>query len=294
MKGLLARRELLKGMVEKDAMSRQTADKILAAERGSDRPKLEVQRGEDGADEIKLYDPIDSWGGVWGINAKEVADALADVEADRLSVRINSPGGDVFEGIAIHNLIADHPATVDVHVDSLAASIASVIAMAGDTITINRGGEMMIHNAWGVSVGDSADMRQYADLLERQSTKAAKIYAARAGGTVESWMEAMANETWYDADEAIDAGLAESKATLKGGEPNDKMSWDLTVFNYAGRAAAPDPQIQKNAATSGDSTSEDAPDVDETAATAGVESARQRAAQVVAEAKLALATSDLT
>src|SRR5262249_39117748 len=126
-----------------------------------------------------------------------------------LNVHINSPGGSVFEGIAVQNILANHPATVNISVDGLAASIASVIAMAGDKITMCPGSMMMIHEASGLAWGHAADMRQLADVLDKISGTLADAYALRAGGEAADWRTAMHAETWYTADEAVAAGLAD-------------------------------------------------------------------------------------
>jgi ClpP class serine protease len=146
----------------------------------------------------------------------------------------------VFDGIAIHNALANHKAQVNVTVDGVAASIASVIAMAGDTVTMARGSQMMIHEGHTVAVGAAADMRAQADLLDTVSDTIASFYAGRAGGDVPMWRNRMRKETWYSAEEAVKAGLADAVA-----EPTRqlKAQFDLSVFNYAGRSAAPAPEL---------------------------------------------------
>src|SRR5690606_8034659 len=102
-----------------------------------------------------------------------------------------------------------HQAHVTVIVDSLAASIASVIAMAGDRVVMAKNATMMIHDGHGLSIGNAADMREMADLLDKVSDNIASVYAERAGGDVAEWRERMRAETWYSADEAVSAGLAD-------------------------------------------------------------------------------------
>lgn len=186
--------------------------------------------------QVYLFDEI----GWFGVTAADFVDDLREVTAGRIELHINSPGGDVFDGVAIYNALLDHAAAVDVVVDSLAASAASFIAQAGDTVAMNRGAQMMIHDAWGLSIGNASDMRELADLLDRQSDNIAAIYADRAGGTVAQWRDLMRDETWFNADEAVDAGLADE---VRGRAAQSDNSFDLSVFTHAGRAKAPAPVI---------------------------------------------------
>jgi ATP-dependent protease ClpP protease subunit len=198
----------------------------------------------DGPAELLIYDEIDSW---YGISAEQFARDLGAIDNDAITVRINSPGGSVFDGIAILNALRDHPAKVTVVVDSLAASIASVIAMAGDEIVMNRNSQMMLHNAWAVCVGDARDMHKSAERLAQHNTNIAQIYADRAGGTVEDWLAVMAEETWLLADEAVDAGLADRVVELPVKESDSAAArasvFDLSAFKYSGRQSAPAPRI---------------------------------------------------
>ena len=184
----------------------------------------------------------------WGVTASDMIAELAGVTADVLNVHVNSPGGEIFDGIAIKNALEQHPATVNVTIDSLAASIASVIAMAGDTISMAPGSQMMIHDGSGLCVGNGADMHAMAELLDRQSDNIANIYAARAGGTAEEWRTRMRAETWYTADEAVAAGLADKVLPARQRPAQPDNSWDLSVFNYAGREHAPAPAPLVNVA----------------------------------------------
>lgn len=199
---------------------------------------------DDGPAELLIYDEIDSW---YGISADQFARDLKAIDNDAITVRINSPGGSVFDGIAILNALRDHPATVTVVVDSLAASIASVIAMAGDEIVMNRNSQMMLHNAWAVCVGDARDMEKSAARLAQHNTNIAQIYADRAGGTVDDWLAVMAEETWLLADEAVAAGLADRVVELPEKESDSAAArasvFDLSAFKYAGRQSAPAPRM---------------------------------------------------
>lgn len=167
-----------------------------------------------------------------------VAD-LGNVTASTLNVHINSPGGDVFDGIAILNALRNFgkTKTVNTIVDGLAASAASFIAQAGSKRTMSKNSEMMIHNASGLVIGQASDMREMADMLERVGTNIASVYAERAGGDVADWLTAMQAETWYSAQEAVDAGLADEV----DGEEKAENVFDLSIFAFSGRTEAPSP-----------------------------------------------------
>ena len=186
--------------------------------------------------EVFLYDEI----GAWGISAGDFAKELGEVTAKSIDLRLNTPGGEVFDGLAIFNALQRHPARVTVHIDGLAASIASVIAMAGDEILIDRYAQMMIHEAHAIAVGSTKDMSAMAKLLDEYSDNIAAIYSSRAGGDKTGWRERMKAETWFSASEAVKAGLADriAETTVKG---KPAATWDLSMFNHAGRAHAPDP-----------------------------------------------------
>lgn len=205
--------------------------RIAAAERDADMTK------------VFIYDEI----GYFGVSANDFVRDLQDVSTSTIDLQVNSPGGEVFDGVAIYEALLDHPATVNVTVQSLAASAASFIVQAGDSIEIARNATMMIHDAWGLEIGNAEDMRKMADELDRVSENIADIYAQRAGGSVTQWRDAMRAETWYSADEAIEAGLADRVKPRKNDDVDDDPApedrWDLSVFAYAGRSNAPDPLI---------------------------------------------------
>jgi ATP-dependent Clp protease protease subunit len=157
--------------------------------------------------EIFIYDNIgpDSWGMV---SAKYVMSELAKIKpADAVTVRINSPGGDVFEGQAIYNALKRR-GNITVEIDALAASAASFIAMAGDTINIAENAMMMIHNAWAVTVGNKEEHQKRIGLLDQVDGIIADTYAARSSKSREELAAMMTEETWLTAKEAVDIGLA--------------------------------------------------------------------------------------
>lgn len=187
--------------------------------------------------DVFLYDEV----GAWGTSANDFVKELRDVKAGSINVHVNSPGGEVFDGLAIFNALRSHKAKVTVYIDGLAASAASFIAMAGDHIVAERNASLMIHNAHAVGVGDADDMRKLADMLDRMSETIANIYAERAGGTTAQWRTRMKTETWFSADEAVAAGLVDEITAAPPPRGMPRNSWDLSIFNFAGRAAAPAP-----------------------------------------------------
>jgi ATP-dependent Clp protease, protease subunit len=169
--------------------------------------KAKVQEAE-----IWIYEEI---GGSWfgGISAKQFVDdikALGKVE--KITVRINSPGGDVFDGIAIYNVLKSNSARVVVIIDGLAASIASLIAMAGDEISMAENAMMMIHEAWTIGMGNAGNFRDIADRLDKVNVVIRDTYAQQSGDKAppETIADLMSDETWMTAQEALDYGLIHS------------------------------------------------------------------------------------
>lgn len=200
--------------------------------------------GEGDETVLRMYEPIDSWGGDWGVSAREFLGVLDGISTPRIRLHINSPGGEVYEAIAILNALRAHPARVTAVVDGLAASAASFIAAGAEELVMGRNTELMIHDAWGIGMGPAATMRDLADRLDHVSDNIASIYAAKAGGAVTDWREAMLAETWYSADEAVAAGLADAVAGAEpAGDAAASNRWDLTVFRNAGRGQAPAPVL---------------------------------------------------
>ncbi|UWL61641.1 Clp protease ClpP [Brucella pseudintermedia] len=166
--------------------------------------------GADGDTTISIFDVIgeDFWTGS-GVTANRISAALRSIGSKDITVRINSPGGDMFEGIAIYNLLRVHPAKVTVEVLGWAASAASVIAMAGDEIRMGLGSFMMVHNAWGVVIGNRHDMRDAATLFDQFDAAIADIYQARTGmkrADIEQLMDA---ETFMAAAQTVEYGFAD-------------------------------------------------------------------------------------
>lgn len=173
---------------------------------GAAKKWYDVRNETDAAAEIFIYEEI----GYWGITSDDFVKALNSITAKKIKLRINSPGGSVWDAIAIHSALMAHSAEVEVQIDSLAASAASVIAMAGDTITMMPGSQMMIHDAIGVGIGNEAELKEYAEWLGDQSDNIATMYARRAPAmNAEEWRAKMLAETWMFAEEAVENGLAD-------------------------------------------------------------------------------------
>ncbi|HEV8569823.1 MAG TPA: head maturation protease, ClpP-related [Actinoplanes sp.] len=172
--------------------------------------------GEDRA-RVDLYDAIG-----WDPTPAEFVRDLRDIDAPIIELHINSPGGFVFDGLTIYNALRDHPARVEAIVDGLAASAASWILQAGDTRTMNRHTQAMIHDALMLTIGNESDHLDSAAILGRTSNEIAAIYAERGVGTVTDWRDAMHAETWYSAQEAVDAGLADT--AVAEGDQSDNYS----------------------------------------------------------------------
>jgi ATP-dependent protease ClpP protease subunit len=169
-----------------------------------------------GAAEIFIYDEI---GGSFGVGAQDFVDGLNEIEADEIVVRINSPGGLVVDAIAIGSALRQHPANIITRVDGIAASAASIVAVAGDTLEMMLGSQLMLHDVLVDVTGNAADLKELIGWLNEQSMNVAGMYAAKAGSDdIDEWRAVMLAETWMFAQEAVDSGLADSIYS-KGGKP---------------------------------------------------------------------------
>lgn len=207
---------------------------------------------------VYVFDEI---GGSFGVDAKTFAADLDEITTPTINVRINSPGGSVFDGIAIHSALLHHPAKVRTYVDGLAASAASVIAMGADPydevndtggVFVMPGGQMMIHDASMTDEGTAADKAASQTYLDRQSQNIATMYAGRAGGDPAEWRALMLAETWAFADEAVTLGLADKvyerpAPPAASGDVEQRMrrTFDLSRwhYRYTGRRSAPAPSV---------------------------------------------------
>jgi ATP-dependent Clp endopeptidase proteolytic subunit ClpP len=198
--------------------------------------RIENKASSDTAS-VYIYDEI----GYVGVTAKDFVSELQQIKAPNIELHLDTPGGNVWDGVSIYNAIRDHDSHVTVIVDAMAASAGSFIAQAGDHRIMNRHSEMMIHDAHGMVVGNSADLAEAIEMMDRLSDKIAGIYADHAGGTPEQWRDLMRKESWYSADEAVAAGLADEVVSKAGAKNTSQNSFDLSVFSYAGRENAPAP-----------------------------------------------------
>lgn len=182
--------------------------------RVSRRPKASVKNNSwfrmkaSAADEadIYIYDEI----GFWGVTARQfVSDLQALGDISHINLHINSPGGDVFEGIAIFNALKFHGAAITVHIDGIAASMASVIAMVGNPVVMPENTMMMIHKPWGFAGGDANDMRDYADLLDKMESVLIPAYAEKTGKSAEEIAAMLEDETWMNGSECVAQGFAD-------------------------------------------------------------------------------------
>lgn len=206
-------------------VSRHEAKAKVARPNAEKRSWYNFVAKEDEAD-LYIYDEISSW---WGVSANDFVRDLNEISASSINLYINSPGGSVFEGYAIYSALVRYAdknkATINVIVDGWAASIASVIAMAGDHIKIGAHASFMVHEPWSFAIGTADDMRNEADVLDELEGSIIDIYEARTGGSraeLEKWVEA---ETWFKGQAAVDAGFADEVIPLKtkkGDEEEDK------------------------------------------------------------------------
>lgn len=155
---------------------------------------------------VYLYDAIDSF---WGIDAGEFVKALGEISAKTIHLRVNSPGGSVFDAEAIQTALQQHKARVVAHIDGMAASAATCITLAADEVEMSDGALFMIHNAWTVAFGNAADLVDTAALLEKIDANILRDYQAKTGQSIEQlkvWMDA---ETWFTAQEALANGFVD-------------------------------------------------------------------------------------
>lgn len=180
--------------------------------------------------DVLLYDEI----GFWGVTASDFRRELEGINAKTINLRVNSPGGDVFDGIAIYNALREHPAKVITHIDGVAASMASMVALAGDEVRMAENGFFMIHNPWAIVMGNADDLRKEADLLEQISGSLLMAYEAKSPATSEQIKAWMADETWFTAADAKEAGFVDE---VIGAESEEDAiaaaaSFDLSIYAH--------------------------------------------------------------
>lgn len=195
---------------------------------------------------VHIYDEI-GMSLFGGVDAGELVAEIEALDVDELEVRINSPGGYAFDGINIANAILRHKAKTSTHVDGLAASAASIVALAGDEVVMTKYGQMMLHNSHAVVMGGADELRDAAKVLDKLNDSVADFYADRAGGESKDWARVMSRETWYNAEEALEAGLATSIDESAKREDTESAAAKALAsashlnFKFQGRQAAPAP-----------------------------------------------------
>lgn len=191
---------------------------------------------------VYIYDEI----GFWGTSASDFVNELKELKGS-IDLHLNSPGGEIFDGLAIYNSIKQHDGEVTVYVDGLAASAASFIAQAGSKLVMARNATMMIHDGIAFAYGNEADLLETAEVLSKLSNNIADIYSQAAGvrgseTSLEEFRALMREETWYNGTEARDAGLADEVLDADDEEAQKATNkWDLSFFNFAGRENAESP-----------------------------------------------------
>ena len=190
---------------------------------GSKSPGYRIENKADDTT-MYLYDEI----GYWGVTAKQFVKDLEAVKSKNIHLRINSPGGSVFDGTSIYNALKQHPANVVVHIDGLAASISSIIALAGNEIRMSENAFFMIHEPWSMVIGSSDDMRKEADLLDKVRGMIAATYMKKSKKEEKDVLSLMAEETWMTASEALEMGFIDAIDTE--GEEEASVLFDLSAF----------------------------------------------------------------
>lgn len=207
--------------------SRRRLYSLLAEPEASRAPGVQLRNTADGSDEVLIYDVIDPF---WGVSSAAFAEALGRVKGSAVTIRVNSPGGDVFEGRAIANQIRAFRGTTKVIVDGLAASAASTIALAANRVEMATGSFLMVHRSWAFAMGNATDLADLSALLLKIDDAIAADYAAKAGVSQAKALDWMDAETWFTAAEAVDAKLADAAIDVRAQQ---------RAFNLAAFANAP-------------------------------------------------------
>lgn len=229
----------------------------------ADAAGLRPNAVEQGDNVITMFDVIgeDFWSG-GGVTAKKVAAQLRAIGSRPVEVQINSPGGDMFEGIAVYNVLREHPQPITIKVMGMAASAASIIAMAGDTIEVGAASFIMIHNCWVLAMGNRHDMRETAEFLEPFDQAMVDVYTQRSGGDAKKIAKWMDDETFMSGTTAIERGFADSlldadavkvddKARAQDREVNDLRAMELQLVSAGNTRTEARARINKIKGTPG-------------------------------------------
>jgi len=203
-------------------------------------------RAEQTADRgaIWLYDVIDPW---WGVSAESIAKALDGFDGKPVDLYINSPGGDVFEGRAMQTRLKAYSGEITAHIDGIAASAATTVALGAGQRVIAEGAFFMVHNSWTFSFGNKAEMRKTAELLEQIDNAIGADYAAASGESrdvITGWMD---DETWFDAATAVEKGFASSVFTGDDDQAaSNRATWNLSAYSNVPQALIAPPPKQEH------------------------------------------------
>jgi ATP-dependent Clp endopeptidase proteolytic subunit ClpP len=156
--------------------------------------------------DIYIFDEI----GMYGVTAQDFIGEIKELKNTPINLRINSLGGDVFNGMAIYNVIKKREAKTTVYIEGIAASIATIIALGADEVVMSENSLFMIHNAWGGTMGDAKDMRKSAETLEKISTELTEIYMKKTGLSYDVVSNMMDEETWLNSEEAYELGFVDT------------------------------------------------------------------------------------
>ena len=206
---------------------------LLLAQSNRDAAQtIRADASEDGdCTDVYIYGSIDD---DWGISAQQFIRTIAAISTPNIRLRINSPGGDVCEARAMMAAMVDHAATFTARIDGLCASAATALTLPCESVEIVDGGFFMIHNAWTVVMGNAADMRHMASVLDKADASIVQGYAARSGLGEDEVRAMMAAETWLSAQEAVDQNFCDSVMLIptggKGAQAKAKMAFNLSAY----------------------------------------------------------------
>jgi ATP-dependent Clp protease protease subunit len=187
---------------------------------------LDVRNAADNGVEIMLYDPVDPY---FGVSAKAIAAAIGSDKSRPVTLRINSPGGDVFEGRAIASILRGHAGPTKAIIDGLAASAATTVAIAAKSVEMAEGAFFMVHRSWAWTAGNKNDLLELAALLEKVDGEIAADYARKTGGKLADMLKLMDAETWLTATEAKDQGFVDAVVDA----PAQFKNFNLDAFEHA-------------------------------------------------------------
>jgi ATP-dependent Clp protease protease subunit len=218
--------------------------KLLQLLRDNAKREISALRIENEGEAVTifLYDVIDPY---FGISAEEFNRQIAGLKGKSIALRINSPGGDVFDGRAMATAIQQH-GDVTVYIDGLAASAATYVALAAKQVNISEGAFFMIHNAWTFAYGNKHDMTSAADLLDKVDQSIINDYMKKTGKTKDQIVTWMDEETWFSAEEALEHGFVD--AMIEAGTQQPANAWNLTAFDKAPAALTQKPAPENNLA----------------------------------------------